>query len=93
LGPYISTTAVESGSCERAESTSGPGPAGFTTLSDVTEKSAPGQGANGVVERHLEGRRADHEHNQCADEPTDCEAKQRAGGYHRADDEVDRHEG
>ena len=40
------------------------------------QEVTPGQGAHRVVERHLEGRRPDHENHQRADEPPDGEAEQ-----------------
>ena len=56
------------------------------------QEATPGQAANGAVERDFEGRCADDEHDHRADEPPDRKAEKGAGGYHRADDEVDRHE-
>ena len=55
------------------------GPAGRTTVSAGHRESAPGQRADGAVERHLEGGRPDHEHDQRADEPADRQARAASG--------------
>ena len=75
-----------------AERTSGPGPAGRTTVSRDHDESAFGHRAHRAVQRHLERGSADDQHHQRADEPPDRQAHQRAGRDDGADHEVDRHE-
>ena len=75
-----------------ADSTSGPCPAGRTTVSADTGKPAPRQRPHRPVERHLQRGRADHPHHQRADEPADRQPEQRPRRYHGTDHQVNRDE-
>ena len=87
FGPYISTIATESGCADVADKTSGPGPAGCTTVSRGHHESAPVHRPDCALERHLQGGGADDQDHQRADEPAHRQPQQRAGRHHGADDE------
>ncbi len=56
-------------------------------------ESASVQRPHCALKRHLQGGRADDPDHQRADEPAPCQAQQRPGRHHGADDKVNRHEG